>query len=156
MFDNSEKKYCSIYALVILLLVSCQGGQAIPTASPSPNAITEIESSATPSSSNTPKRTTPLSVTETGTQTWTPTIPPRGYVLRDWREPVEVITPENMDRVERIGELEFADNVGRFAFSPDGSWIGVHFFGNVSIIIDLSWLLDPSAADFRMQRGRSS
>jgi WD40 repeat protein len=125
-----------VIALVFLLIVSCRGGQAIPTASPSPNAITEIESSTTPSSSNTPKRTTPLSVMETGTQTWTPTIPPRGYVLRDWREPMEVITPENMDRVERIGELEFPDNVGRIAFSPDGSWMGVHLFGSVAIIMD--------------------
>jgi WD40 repeat protein len=149
MSGKQTMRCLCFWLLIFLLLVSCQGGQAIPTASPSPNAITEIESSATPSSSNTPRRTTPLSVTETGTQTWTSTIPPEGYALRDWREPVEVITPENMDRVERIGELEFADNVGRFAFSPDGSWMGVHSFGNVSIILnpftfEEKWEFQPS------------
>jgi hypothetical protein len=76
------------------------------------------------------------SLTATDIGTLTPTRNPAGYALKDWREPVEVITPENMARVERIGQLEFVDNLKRFAFSPDGSWLGVSLGDTTTIIVD--------------------
>jgi WD40 repeat protein len=47
------------------------------------------------------------------------------YMLKDWREPMEVITPENMDRVEKIGQLVFNSGIVMFTWSPNGSYLGV-------------------------------
>jgi hypothetical protein len=130
-------------ALLILPLASCRGGETPPIPGMPSGTYSEMPlfpTAVTPS-------TTP-SLTATETETTTPTINPAGYVLKDWREPAEVITPENMDRVERIGRMEFVDFLGRFAFSPDGSWLGASY-RNITIIVDpftfeKRWEFQPS------------
>jgi WD40 repeat protein len=114
-----------ITVLFVLLLVSCRGGEAIPNASP--YAVTGTNTyAATPLEFNAPLMpSTAPSFAVTITEMVTPTNSPHGFVLKNWREPMEVITPENMDRVVKIGELEFPGGVWRFSWSPDGSWFGV-------------------------------
>ena len=127
---------CLSFGTLVFLLASCKGGEVIPSASTGEITKTHIQTEITLSSSDTPKPSTMMSVTETGTQTWTPTIPPEGYVLRDWREPVEVITPENMNLVEKVGELEFSDSVTNFSWSPDGTKFAINFLPNALFIVD--------------------
>jgi hypothetical protein len=135
-----------IPALLILPLASCRGGET-PTAI-GIHAGTQSETGIPiPFPAQVTPSTTP-SLTATETETAMPTRIPAGYELRDWREPAEVITPENMDRVEKIGELEFVEFLGRFAFSPDGSWLGANY-RNITIIVDpftfeKRWEFQPS------------
>jgi WD40 repeat protein len=78
--------------------------------------------------------------TKTRTNTWVPTktktATPRFFQLHDWREPTEVITPENMDRVERIGRLQIMSRVIRIAWTPDGSRFGVSSYDRGTFIFD--------------------
>jgi WD40 repeat protein len=122
-------------ALLILLLASCRGGEAPTMSGTSVGTDTET-GMPFPFPTAVMPSTTP-SLTETETETATATRNPAGYMLKDWREPVEAITPENMDRVERIGQLKFEDNLERFAFSPEGSWLGVRLLSHgTTIIVD--------------------
>jgi len=145
---SATRRLCIMVPLV-LILTSCNGGETIPieTGNVSPFAVNGTNTLfSAPNSSRTPvtPSMTP-SITATGTQTLTPTRNPAGYELKDWREPLEVITPENMDRVEKIGELEFSDNVYRFAWSPDGSRFGVSLLGPLFVFdpltLNIQWSL---------------
>jgi WD40 repeat protein len=122
-------------ALLILPIASCRGGET--PAIPQMPTGTYSETSK-PLFSSTPAMTSPMpSLTATDARSITPTRNPAGYELKDWREPMEVITPENMDRVEKIGELEFPGGISRLAWSPDGSWFGVIAHGSF-VILDAS------------------
>jgi WD40 repeat protein len=145
MFGKQTIRCLSFGALFFLILVSCQGAEVNPNASPGAITETQMRSNTSPSASNTQVSSTMLSVTETGTQTWTPTIHPQGYTLKDWLEPLEVITQENIDRVEKIGELDFSSTVSDFAWSPDGSRFGVSLQGPLFVLdshtFQSQWLL---------------
>jgi WD40 repeat protein len=113
-------------ALLILPLASCRGGETPPIPQMPTGTYTNMNM---PLFSPTPATSSPTPnfiVTDTGTLT--PTTKPADYVLKDWREPAEVITPENMERVERIGRLEFNGELLRFAWSPDGLKLGVSVY----------------------------
>lgn len=115
-------------ALLILPLASCRGGET-PTASGT-TVGTETETDMP-----FPFPTTP-SLTETETESAAATSNPGGYELKDWREPMEVITPDNVNQVEKIGELEFNDTVFNFAWSPDGSKLAVSLLDYRLYVID--------------------
>ena len=83
-----------------------------------------------------------ISNTMTNSATLTSTSLPNGYTLVDWPEPTEVITPENMDRVEKIGELEFTNTVVNFSWSPDGTKFAASLPGNKLFVLDSKTFLE--------------
>ena len=52
------------------------------------------------------------------------TAAPEDLRRTDWREPVEVITPENANRVEKVFQLDFTNGMVKFTRSPEGSFLG--------------------------------
>lgn len=132
-------------ALLILPLTSCRGGET-------PSLVKDTETSMPfPFPSQvTSSKTSSLTKAETGTST--STISPMGYSLKEWREPTEMITPFNLDRVEKIGILEISDNVSYFVWPPDGSRLAVSLLGPLFVIdakeFSMQWLLSGYLAAF--------
>jgi WD40 repeat protein len=126
---NIKPRDICIMVFTIVLLSACARGETMPinhlSTTMMPGTPTPIDTTTLPS---TP--TKPATSTGTDTSTMTPnnTNPPIGYELVDWRGPTEVITPENMNRVERIGRMEFDGQLLRYAWSPDGSKLGVSLY----------------------------
>jgi WD40 repeat protein len=58
------------------------------------------------------------------------------YQLVDWREPTEVITPENLHKVELVGRLVFKGSADPIGWSPDGSKLGVVVEGQGTFILN--------------------
>jgi WD40 repeat protein len=119
-----------ILGLVLaFLLPSCARGNPLPAttteAGIASSLVTPTET-VIPPSMQLIKSTPTASPSSTATATSTPN--PNGYELKDWREPTEVITPENMNRVERIGQLKFTSEVSKLAWSPEGSKLAVFIF----------------------------
>jgi WD40 repeat protein len=67
---------------------------------------------------------------------YTPASEPYGYQLVDWREPAEVITPENLERIELPGKLVFQGGADPFAWSPDGTLLAVFDFELGNFVLD--------------------
>ena len=125
---DTEPKFTSLrlFSIVFLLmLAACTNGGIQPAAqTPAGKATGTPDLNTTPKEIVTPSRTATL----TSTISPTNTVTPAPYQLLGWREPAEVITPDNMERVERIGRLEFKGELLRFAWSPDGSKLGVSVY----------------------------
>jgi WD40 repeat protein len=118
-------------AAVMIILTACVSGGIQPASS----TPAELATTASKMPTLTKESYSPT-YTHTQTETITPseTAAPADYQLIDWREPMEVITPENFERVEHIGRLEFSGTLLRFAWSPDGSKFGisVYYLGETS------------------------
>jgi WD40 repeat protein len=123
MAKKKATRYLSMTAPIILLLASCRGEETPPIIGMPTGTYSETIMPLFSPTPVTPSTTPSLTATDTGTVT--PTRNPAGFELKDWREPVEVIAPENIYRVEKIGEIEFTGRIKRFAWSPDGAWFGV-------------------------------
>lgn len=140
--------------IIFLLLASCQGGNTLPanvnaTLTATQTALLYMETG-THTETFTPS---PSPISETPIQTLTPTRIPPTLEIKDWQEPIDVITPENINRVEKIGELDFSENVSEMNWSPDGSWLGVNTRHSNIFILDAStfafkWLLSGQFVAF--------
>jgi WD40 repeat protein len=120
----------------VIILAACSRGEGGPTVimTGTMGLGTLTHTDSVPSLYPSTGSPTPI-ITPTTTNAQTPTMQPGisptktsitpGYVLKDWRESTEVITPENMDRVERIGQLVFNSGIVMFTWSPEGSFLGV-------------------------------
>jgi WD40 repeat protein len=112
---------------MLIILSACATTEMRPTdthTKESPNQITpsvEIES---PTETRTPTITCEPTMTAT----------PEEFHLADWKEPMEIIGPDNIDKVEKIGELVFENSINRFLWSPDGLRFGVSSNGHVSVM----------------------
>jgi WD40 repeat protein len=121
-------------ALLILSLASCRGGETPTASGTSLGMDTETRMPFPFVTQVTPSTTT--SLTETEIVTSTSTMNPVEYTLKDWREPTEVITPSNLDRVEKIGTLEFSNTVLAFSWSPDGTKFAASVLQNIIFITE--------------------
>ena len=112
---------------MLIILSACATTEIRPTETlikESPNQITpslEIGS---------PTETRTSTITSEPTMTATPV----EYHLVDWKEPLEVIGPDNIDKVEKVGELVFENFIYRFSWSPDGLRFGVSNNGYIFIM----------------------
>lgn len=133
----NRKKVARLFLLpelLILSLASCRGGEA-PEAIGTPAGMYSETDIPFPFTTRVTPSTTP-SLTATETETATPTRNPAGFTLKDWREPTEVITPSNLDRVEKIGTLVFSDSVINYSWAPDGTKFGVSILQNIIFVTE--------------------
>jgi WD40 repeat protein len=126
----------SIFSAIAMIAFSsaCARGGITPNSDPYPTPV-----QVSPTSTDTPTSMytqTAMNTVTTTTMVPTYTIQGAGFELKDWREPSEVITPENMDRVEKIGEIEFTDTVFNFSWSPDGTKFAVSLLDNKLYILE--------------------
>jgi hypothetical protein len=114
----------------ILLMVDCTGG-GIKAPSMTP-AGKETAATVTPT-----QKVASLQLTASmiGTAVPSSTETPEVFQIKDWREPAEVITAENMNRVERIGRIDYHVRIIMVAWSADGSMMGISV-GLVVYIVD--------------------
>ncbi len=124
---NIEHKLISLRFIMmglLLLLTACSNGGIRPGSLTPAGA--RVTGSVWESDSG---RTTTATLTTDTTSTMAPTkmesTLPVDYQLVDWHEPMEVITPENLDRVKLLGKLVFTGSANPFGWSPDGSKLGV-------------------------------
>jgi WD40 repeat protein len=126
--------------VLVFMLTSCARGNPLPATTTEAGIASSL---VTPTDTVIPSSmqliTSTPTASPTSSATATSTANPNGYTLVGWREPTEVITPENMDRVEKIGQLESADNLWQFAFSPDGSWFGVGIGWDILILDQIAF-----------------
>jgi WD40 repeat protein len=131
---NKKLRFVCPAILMIVSFSACVPPGAMPIGSPSP-----MPEQGTLASTDTLATTSTQTILPTITNTITNSATPADYKLLDWREPTEVITPENMDRVEQIGKLIFHNEVYGSVWSPDGSKIGI-LAGAETYILDSSSL----------------
>jgi len=132
---NNQTKHLLAIS-ILLLLVACTTTENRPTATQASELT--IYTSA---------RKTPSLREDFSTETVIPTIntqptmtnTPAEYRLADWKEPKEVIGQDNLDRVVKVGELQFTDAIHKFAWSPDGSRFGASSNGHVFIMESLTF-----------------
>jgi hypothetical protein len=111
-------------SLSLLIGAACEGANR---PSPAETVVPPAEVKITPAE-KTSYQPTPMpseTVSQGPTDTPVETIISNGYELVDWREPVDVITQENMNRVERLGQLKFISTVSSLAWSPEGEKLAI-------------------------------
>jgi len=152
---NHKARFLLLSTPIVLYLVSCQFTNTTPTNGYTTLTATETTLLYMETGTHTETYTpSPSTTSATATQTLTPTRISPSYKLKDWREPIEVITKANMDRVEKIGELEFTTGVIKIGWSPEGSWFGVSTYQNGGLFIldafslKLKWLVEGSFIAF--------
>jgi WD40 repeat protein len=132
--------FCAIWILLILAACMDNGIQPVST------TLDGLESSIRPQNTKTVHELTPSKVllsTSTLTPTAEETAAPSLYQIENWVEPAEVITPENMDKVRKIGTLVFDSPVVKMTWSPEGSKFGVSLLGPL-------YLLNPITFEHRL------
>jgi WD40 repeat protein len=112
---------------VLIILGACATAGTLPAENPT-------QESSTPRTPSLEKKSPTEIYTHTITNESTMTTTPAEYRLVDWKEPTEVIRPDNIDRVVKVGELDFVDIVYKFAWSPDGSRFGASSKGKVYVM----------------------
>jgi len=138
---EADVKFTSLRLLSIvflLMLAACTNGGIQPASQTSAGKPTGTPDLRTPSKEiETPSRTATLTstISPINTATHAP------YQLLDWREPVEIITPVNIDRVEQIGQLRFMNEVATLAWSPEGSILAVGSDSGLFIMDSFSFTL---------------
>jgi dipeptidyl aminopeptidase/acylaminoacyl peptidase len=132
--------------VLVFLLTSCARGNPLSASATEPGTASSL---VTPTDTVIPppiqliSPSTTASPTSTATATKTPNPNPDGYELKDWREPTEIITPENINRVERIGQLVFGGNVANLAWSPEGSKLALE--GSTGLSSSELFVMDSSS-----------
>jgi hypothetical protein len=117
---------------VLLFSVSACTGNTVPSATASVVGLSNgLPSKVSPTierSTTTPTQSPTSTISPTLTET------PMDYQLVNWREPTEVITDQNMSRVERIGQLRFQESGLHAVWAADGSTMGILVENGVFII----------------------
>jgi WD40 repeat protein len=129
---NMKKKYFFhpghlLAVPVLIILGACATAEILP-------AETLTQESSIEKTPSLEKESPTETRTRTITNEPTMTVTQSEYRLVDWKEPTEVIGPENMDRVEKVGEIQFSDVINKFAWSPDGSKFGASSKGKVYVM----------------------
>jgi WD40 repeat protein len=132
---NNQTKHLLTFS-ILLSLVACTTTENRPTATQASKLTIYTSTQKTPSlredfSTETVTPTSNNQPTLTNTQA--------EYRLADWKEPKEVIGPDNIDRVVKVGELQFTDVIRRFAWSPDGSRFGASSNGYAFIMDSITF-----------------
>jgi len=137
---NKKLRFVCPAIIIIASFSACAPPGAMPVGSPSPmpEQVTPF-STDTLTSTSTQTISPTIANTMTNSATLTNTSLPNGYTLVDWREPTEVITPENMDRVERIGQLKFMNKVAPLDWSPKGSKLAVGSSSELFVMDSISF-----------------
>ena len=122
-YTINKKSFIGI--LFIIWLTSCSIGKSVSSTRTEVMLPTELTTLTNTFSASVSQITPTPVITSTEPLTATNISTSIGYELKDWHEATEVITPDNMDRVEKIGELDITTNVYQVKFSPDGMKLGV-------------------------------